>query len=117
MADRWLRRFTIPELFKYTMIQYPTVVVCSGFYFMGAFFALHAAHIDQRGVDNVDFKKWKYKYIVIRPESPYIKWLHQRDTADEKEEFAQDVAPYPNKWNGFKDAPANFYAGSVLRQW
>jgi len=101
MADRWLRNYTIPQLFKLTMINYPTVLVSSGFYFAGIGFGLHA-HYMQRHVVNDSFKRYKYKQVVMRPDSPYIKWLFQRDTEAELEEFKRDLVPYPNKWNTFK---------------
>jgi len=83
------------------MINYPSVLLSSGFYFMGVAFGHHAVYL-QRHVKNDSYKRYKYKQVVLRPESPYIKWLFQRDTEEELEEFKRDVVPYPNKWNTFK---------------
>jgi len=104
MADRFLRKYTIPQLFKLTMINYPTVLVTSVFYFMGGAFGYHAVYL-QRHVKNDAFKRYKYKQVVVRPDSPFIQWFFQRDTEEELEEFKRDLVPYPNKWNGFTSLP------------
>jgi len=101
MADRYLRMHSVTELCKLMMINFPGPVIGIGFYLMGGAFGYHAVYLN-RHVKNDAFKRYKYKQVVVRPDSPFIQWFFQRDTEEELEEFKRDLVPYPNKWNNFK---------------
>jgi len=109
-ADRLytlLRRFSARQLFKYTMINVPSVVLGCGWIYGVAFLTSRIGNYNRRHIENDGFFRYKYRYIVVRPDNPYIQWFHQEDDKEMMAVFEADQVPYPNKYNDFKSMPVS----------
>ncbi|KAF2346922.1 hypothetical protein FHG87_022323 [Trinorchestia longiramus] len=99
MATRWLRNYTVAELFRKSCNEIPEVVGASIFCLIGIVGTCYMTYKEYQ-IEARKVKKFKMSYVVYRPENKYVKHMYNRDTPEQREAHENDLKPYlQSPWN------------------